>query len=685
MPIRTKQVVKNILVCPPGQGGGSQCSTISTIIDVPIRDWKIDPPQLNKVWKQGTDNPGQLFQDFTFPELEFVYPAFAHFKYRIKKNLGSDAVDFVTFSSVKLSGDTFNQNDLISERVFTEFKNLDNLNAGTHVIPVKVEAYGIDNNNQEVFLESFYTEVSVTVQAGAGIPTDKNEYRLTFNKADGLLSGDSKIVAYVTDPLITSTTDPFINLSQEPVNNQRHLIFKNNSVIQSKNVGSYTGYVTMQLGSAQKNVKVTLDVINDATLFYVNPMAFKATLQKNLKETKSFSADISNPNNLSIVVQSKPSFIESASIVNNVLKISTVNSSTLAVGSYAGEILLRAGNVVRKIAVEIEVVQAISHDFTGENYYFAKDDNKVVMNKISASSTYVKMTLKMFFNGFGEQHQEEQVYTFPFFKGSVEIFPGAEVQDFFIRAKDITTSLQPVYQFHLALVQMIFQEMNDLDEVVSTFTLDNIYFAPGRKPKCFPIFTDYPVRRTFKASIMKLSVDRLSEKEELVKLYDRYELPPPVHSTKFAIDQFTFLRSLFKSGYQNQILSVNEMQFIPIPDPEKIIHIEWENQNFVFDWFTAAGDFRNQVEIDNVLGESEKYREEKFDSYETNTITINSGWLLKSEIDLVTDILKSRLCFIYAEEKRYKCYPVGQKNLMMDTSQNFFNMDLDFKILKDEE
>ena len=42
------------------------------------------------------------------------------------------------------------------------------------------------------------------------------------------------------------------------------------------------------------------------------------------------------------------------------------------------------------------------------------EKNKVILNKTNTSSTYVKMVLKMFFQGFGKTYQENQTYTFPF-------------------------------------------------------------------------------------------------------------------------------------------------------------------------------------------------------------------------------------------------------------------------------
>lgn len=685
MPIRTKKDVQYVINCPNGQTGGSACSTVSVLVDVPIRDWSINPPQLNKVWQIGTPTPGQLFQDISFPELEFVYTSYPNFRFKIKKNLTAGSVDFVAFSSTKLIGDTFNQVNLISERVYCNFQNFDNLSAGTHVMPITIEAYGLDSGNQEHFVESFYTEISVTVQPGNGISTNKNIYNIQYNIADGLLSGDNKIIALVNDQVTTSVSDNFISLLQQSVNGQRHLMFQNNSVLQNKPVGNYTGTVTIQLGSATKTVAVNLEVINDTTQFYVDPLSFKFSLQKSLSESKTFSSNISNPNGLNIIVESNPSFIANAVINNNVLTFTTVNSSTLAIGNYSGEIILKSGNVIKKIVVDVSVLKGIIHDFSGQNYYFAKDPNKVVLSKTTNTSTYVKMNLKMFFNGFGQQFQENEEYAYPFFNGSVEIYPGQEVQDFFIRAKNISTSLNPVNQYHLALVEMTFEELDDSDQVLSTFILNNKYFAPGRKPKCFPLFTNYAVRRTFSDSIIKISTDRLSLKEEMAQLNAQYTIDPPVNISKFTVDQFTFLRNAFNPTLKKNIITNNLQSFIPFPDPEKVVHIEWENDNLVFDWFSAAGDVKIVSELDIIAGESDEYIEEKFDSIERKILTINTGWVLYEEIDLISDLLKSRLCFIYSEGTRYKAFPITTKNELKNSVNNTFSMDMDFKLLIDEE
>lgn len=651
---------------------------------VPIRDWGTNPSQIiAPTWTVGTTNPLPISVQIRFPELGYVY-ADQNFRYKIKKTV--TGVDFLNITSPKLVGDTFNQFNLTQEIITLNFQNMENLSTGVHTINFEIEAYGVSSGGVETFRESSAIQniiipVSITVISGNGFNTDKNNYQLTFNKADNSISGDSKIIVYSSDAVISNTSDPFIQLNQITGSSEQYLNFQNNTNLQGKAVGNYSGTVTITKGTQSKTVNVNFEVINDATQFYISPTAFNFSLQKNLAESKTFTVTISNPNNLTIVVDIQPYFIESAIITGNVLTVVTKNSDDLALGNYSGNIILKAGSVLKHISISITVLQAIISDFKGAPYYFANDENKVIVNKTNSVASYVKMTMEMYFKGYEREYQESQEYIFPFFQGSAEIYPGKEVQDFFIKAKDIVSSTDPVYEYDLAAVNMVFQEMSGMDTVLSTFSLDNILFAPGKRPKCYPFFTDYPVRSTYSGSIIKLSVDKLSEKPDLNSLYGQYNFPKPVFSAKFEINQFTFLRNEFLPALETKIVANSIFQFIPLPEEEELIHIEWENQNLVFDWFTAAAKVKKAADIENITGETNENKEEKFDSSLSKPITVNSGWILEEEIDLITDMLMSRLCFIYIKGERFKVFPIGKKNELADSDNNKFSMDLEFKII----
>ncbi|OBW41125.1 hypothetical protein AB670_02576 [Chryseobacterium sp. MOF25P] len=678
---------KDVEVCnawQPTSQGGHECSEY-IYVQVPIGDWNATPMQIvAPSWTVGAANPVPISLQIIFPELEFIYSGFTNFRYKIKKTV--NGVDFINITGAGLTGDVFDDFNIRNKTVQINFQNMGNLSVGIHTINLIIEAYSVETDGTETFkedssIQNIIIPIKITVLSGNGFNTDSNVYQLTYNKADDSLSGDSKITVYSAEAVMANVTDPFIELIQTSGATEKYLTFQNNATIQGKPVGNYSGNVTITKGTQSKTVKVNLEVINDSTQFYLNPTAFNISLQKNLSEAKTVTAIISNLNNLNISAYFFPSFIESVTILNNEVTILTKNSSNLILGNYSGDIILKSGNVQKVISVNLTVLQGIKHDFSGASYYFALDKNKVVVNKTNVESAYVKMTLSMYFKGFGSEYQENQTYTYPFFKGSAEIYPGEEIQDFFIKAKNPLAAQNPNYQYDLALVSVTFQEMSATDSIVTAYTLDNLRFAPGKKPKCFPFFTDYSVRKTFSDSLIKLSHDSLSEKTESKILYDQYLLPKPIFTPKFTIDQYVFNRKEFKAVYEKNIVSNNILQFLPFPNPQNVVHIEWENQNLVFDWFTAVETIRETSEIESITGESKYYKEEKFDSSYSKLLTVNSGWILEEEIDLITDLLMSRLCFVTIREKTYKAFPIGKKNELFDTDNNSYSMDLEFKIL----
>ncbi|WP_300685866.1 hypothetical protein [Chryseobacterium sp.] len=675
MPIRTKIVPYCYWTPSPNP------SEICVDQIIPIRDWIITPGQLHKIWTQGT-SVSPLFQDITFPELEFVYSyAPDKIKFKIRK-VNSGAIDWLKIHSTNF-GD--NQEFKIGSnpvvRFYYDFTNLDNLPITTHSIDIFYDAFGIDEG-KEVYLESYNTPITITVKAGTGISTDKNAYSIVFNKATNTLSGDDKIVIYSNDFVVFNASENFLKFDQSVHPDQSWLTFLNNPDLQNKPVGNYSGNVNLIQNSHTRNVTVNVEVINDATEFDVSPKSFSLTLEKNPVSSKILTANISNPNNLTISILLKPSFISEATITNNVLSFKTENSSNLAIGNYTGKIILKAGLKTKEIAISINVIKSVEHDFKNSLYYFAEDPNKVTIFKVNSGATYVKMKLEMYFKGYGEESSEIQEGSIPFFQGKTEFFPGEEIQDFFIRCKNFKDTSEIQYLMNLAAVKITFSEMNDKDEELSSFVLSNLLFAPGKKPLCFPVLTNYPVRRTFPKSEIKLPIDRLSSKNEIQSLkmiyLDNINPEPP----NTCIDLYTFKRDRFQPGYDKKIIVAGEIQFIPVPERRDLIHILWENSNQVFEWFSAPLEFKSKDEIENVFAETSEYEEEKTDSKISTFLTVNSGILLKEEVPMLTDMLESKVCYLKFKDKTIRAYPVGTTNELYESKSNPLQMDLEFKVFK---
>ena len=218
------------------------------------------------------------------------------------------------------------------------------------------------------------------------------------------------------------------------------------------------------------------------------------------------------------------------------------------------------------------------------------------------------------------------------------------------------------------------------EEYVQKKYVDAKFIVSGRKPKCFPFFTNHPMRRTYPESIIRISADTISEKAEFVPLMNIYQGEKPVFEKKNEVHSHNFIRKLF-AGKENEILTAGEIKYIPFPEVENPIHIFFETENLVFEWFSAHDKYRMVSEFEHYFDAENKL---KYGSKRKKSLTINTGWILREEIALIDDLLGSNLCFIMIGNLRLKAVAVGKKNEMYDTSEHLYQMDLEFNVIETE-
>lgn len=147
------------------------------------------------------------------------------------------------------------------------------------------------------------------------------------------------------------------------------------------------------------------------------------------------------------------------------------------------------------------------------------------------------------------------------------------------------------------------------------------------------------------------------------------------------VHAFTFERK--NAGDEKEIINAGTVQFIPFPEAPsgRIVHIFFENQNLVLDWFSCSGHYHWNYRFSHILNE---YTAEKSSTLETQILTINTGWILKEEILLINALIKSRICFIILDGEIIKARPISVKNEMQHSDETLFSMDLEFNIKQNE-
>ena len=699
-----------------------QCSSISrqwqcSYNQEPINDWIINPQNPSFVWSKGASYPRSFSRQIQVPELQYVYPQYESFKFRVYIN-DSAPTKWLSLQNDKLVGSDLHLQPGESTSFMYSFLNLDSLPTGEYVNTINIVAIGIKNGvKTEITAENIYSTGAIKISVsgtgsgggenpdpGTGIRPEKSIYRLIYNKQTQILSGDLNFKVLGNENNKTLYVEDVNWPIREDIRGLVPLQIDPRQVSSNNNTGIFKPYemdtislnpstedgiwnISFRILDENRNAIISFPVEltkTNGNSFEVSPGSIIKSIDKSEDNATEVKAILSNPNNLDISVSSVPNFIQSVNITGNEIKILIKPGNSLTLGNYDGDIILSGGSVTRKINIKVTVVNFIQSDFSGELYYFALDRRKVKITRSSILGTKIYMKLEMFFSGYGKQYQDIQEFQLSYFQGMAEFDPGKEVQSFFIKTQD---SLPPgdFIAYVLAQVKISFTERKDDNTVINTYNLPKLYFAAGKKPKCFPLLTDYPIRRTFSNSQILISTDLLSKKEQIKNLGNIYSEPKPDETLTAAIKTYLFDRNKFAVSLKNKIISNGSVSLIPIPDPNSIAHIYWINQNLVFDWFSASGFNSIVSEFEHTISDNYKdNKDEKYNSTQNDTLKINTGWILYEERELIDDLLKSPFCLVDVDGKILKCLPNGKKNELKNSSETMFSMTLEFKKLKDE-
>lgn len=690
---------KNERECYTVSEGGSEWRHSCHSIDTPIQEWNFFPANLDAKYHIGGTAPQGKFIDVQFPELDlWKERTYDVVKFKVNVAYTNTQTKWLHLSSAKLSDGVFTENNIRSARVNLGFLSLESLSAGSYTANINFEAYGIDSSGEEQYIENrtFAFMLSVLPNNGGGETnpdenklTDKNLYSLHFNKSTKVLSGDTVILMNASFGIQFRNVPFNLKITRDEQNegnrakininifNENDAEYDSTTSLIQKPTGSYTSSLEISGNGRNAVVQVSVQVTEDANDFDISPKKLDFVVMKNPSEVKTESISIANPNNLSIRISAKPSFIERAEILDGKLVLQTVASSTLALGDYSGEIVLQSGAITRRVAISLRVLQNIQSDFRGSAYFFALDKNKITMQRTKPNAVFVRMKMEMFFRGFGEEYQETQSYDYPYFKGKTEIYPGEEIQDFFIKCTDWDMLRSPNLNYHLALVNISLMEYDENDNPLSEFRIPRILFAPGRKPKCFPFFTDYAIRSTVSESIIRLNMETHSENPHFAQLNEQYATPYPPMPRNTEVKAINFDRKNFSN---KGVLHAGDIRLIPLPNIDKVVHIFWENQNLVFDWFSATRVVKKSVDYIHLFNEEDE-KSEKYGTKKTETLTLNTGWVLREEIDLIDSLIASRICFLQIEDKQIKAFPIAKKNELWNSEEHLFQMDLEFRLI----
>lgn len=551
---------------------------------------------------------------------------------------------------------------LPSNLISLNFQNLDHLPAGNYIAFLYIEP----SNSSGYIGQQTLAQINLVV-TGSGTPlisTDKSVYNVVFNRSDNSISGDvavsvlnnsdAVILDFFQDQIVFEPKQGFINgfnLEDNPLSEiQNNSTLPNTGVIdlhcQLRNAASqYISGFIIRLVIIDAN-QITVDPIS----LYFEPIMGVQELMKILKIINPFGIPftLEAPSWLSLSVASGNSSIDLMVVTNTI---------GLLPGTYSGVIRLSFSGSFIDIPVVLFLKTFINTDI--ELYDFCLDISPIKFVKTSSNAVFVKTKFNATYYVMGVQTTVEKEYIVPYIKSEAYFELGEKAHGLFPRYKESLFGISNNTMFMKAIeINLTFEELNSDYELLKSESLNGIALFPGSKSKKHPILTNFGQRKQNHKSQFLFSV---------------------IDNNKVFLKKDNLITSGSKSIFTYLWQSIDMHHF---QDGFQTIHIIWENQNFVPEWFTFTGKHSINIDFSHIYEKDIfKTLNSKYETSDFKILNINSGFLLEKERDLIKELIESRLVFIKIEDKIYRSFAITSKMVLENSDDELNAFDLEFLIV----
>lgn len=542
------------------------------------------------------------------------------------------------------------------------FQNLDSLPNGNYKAEVLVE---LSDAESVVRLVRSVVNLVLTGVAPSQISTDKTAYNLLYNRSNNTLTGDSlvNIINNTGGVLLKfwqhgnvfdvaeNFTDSFtlVENPEFPLAGRLINIVGNTTGNGSANIPAK---ILKQTGEFVTGFTINLVIIDGG--MSVQPQSLAYEVFKGTEKAQTLS--VVNPLGLAFVVSQVPAWLSLDSLAGNTTKTITAISNTigLAEGIYSGIIKFEYESKVIDIAVTLDLKTFISLD---ETIDFCLDLPEVKLSKKNENATLVRMTISAVYEVLGITTTFEKVYLQNYFKDHVLFGLGEKLHRHFPRIKKHFFDNDQVILMQQINATIKVEELDVNRNLLFEQTVAGIRLFPGKKPAGYPFLTNSIFRKkNDKAIILSSTVTGTSI---TLNKIEEVNLPNPL------------------------ISGTTYIQFYDFPKVYQPIHLQWENQNLVPEWFTLTGDFTITPEFNHIYARNIfNAQNEKYDVSEIKTLNINTGLIMAKERPLIKEIIRSKLAFIKIGETLYRCFNVSKKMTLQDSKEELLSNDFEFLIVE---
>ena len=574
--------------------------------------------------------------------------------------------------------------------------NLSVISAGNYYGTINFQLCGEYSTGNYFLLESIEHEIFLQITPGIAIQPDKHIYNIQYLKTTNTFSGDTLITLLNN----TGAENCSIELSQPA----QYFAIADASFSTSTNI--IAGADLAQLATATANPLGILAALKNSAGTTIANFSLKVTilendditanistaefeLVKSKSEVKTQKFNLSNPSGKSFSITA-PSFVTVSPSSGNTsaeITISTVNSSTLNIGDYSGNIVITFDSTKTiVIPITLSVINFFSSQLSSD-FNFCLEKKLMKFYKIDEAGVFVRALLSITFRTPTETKTVERSYVLPYFEGKAELDIGAKIQTYFLKyIKNILAEAnvsqyfnQKVWYYPVSVTGTV-EELDADYNVKNSETLTEIKFFAGKKPLGYPVLTNNLIRRRSADSKVIFSfISGVTNINDFGANFTSYEVVPD--KVAVALKTATADQLFTWPSIKQLNIGVNPIKIITLPNNNQTVNVAFYNSNLVPDWLTITGDFKISNDFTYTISRNViSGNEEKFDTEKTKNLTINSGFILRTELPVLEELAESKLIFLEIAGKYYKGILTTNKIGKEDSTEELISRDLEFLI-----
>ena len=519
------------------------------------------------------------------------------------------------------------------------------------------------------------------------ITTDKSNYSVVYNRADNTLSGETDVEILNNTGSADIEFSTFGTLFKEGIYTDGFSLEEDPAFPFSTNTELPEAGIQIVNCRLKKdgvyiyNFTVTVAVIGDNEII-ADPESLQFKLRKGENETQTKSIQLINPLNVPFTITG-PSWLNfSATSGSSTMSIdvTTINSEAIDAGTYHGDIEIHFSGKTISVQVTLVVISFV----TVADKNFCLDGIILTANRQNDDARIVRITMTSSFKTNEKESEIVAVYDIMYQNSTAKTDIGKKVHQMFPRQRNSlflnpkTKPFDNQFVYKPAKVSLKIEELDIAYVVKKTITLPDLFLYPGKKPKLFPLFTNHSARSRMNgiAYIFSYLANDIQPADIVgTAVASNPAVAGDVHTVKIEDAD-----GLITWADKKNILGVTYLEF-----PQRdIIQVEWLNQNLVLEWAAFRGEYSLNNDYTQIYQENAfTFNNEKFEVKKVQQLKMNTGFILKSEADLIDEIIISKLCFIKIKDKNYRGFMTTQKLVAEDSTLELYQYDVEFLITED--